>query len=148
MTSRKKVLLWRVGYAVCTLAYMAWVVHLSFNNFDMVHSHYRQAGLRLQPAHIEATALKGLVAQCRKENKGVELLPGVEDPCQSFPAAVVEARQKRVEERALAARSLAWRKMVVFYLSFGTIFLILPPVGLRLLISFSMMILRNLKLIE
>ena len=148
MTSRKKKHLWRLAYGICSLLYMAWMVHLSLYNFDMVHRHYRLAGERLHPARIEAIAREELELKCRKEATRVGLLPGSVDPCQSWPEAVLKARQKKVEQRLVAEHDLAWRKLVIFYLSFGTIFLILPPLCLRLLIALAFLILRNLKLIK
>jgi len=148
MTTRQKKRLWWCVYAVCTVIYMVWVVHLSRYNFDMVHRHYRQAGERLQPARIEAIAREELETKCRKEAKRVGLSTYTDDHCRSWPATVLAARQKKVETRLLAEKSLAWRKLVIFYLSFGAIFLILPPLIVRLLISLGAFILRNLKCID
>jgi hypothetical protein len=141
MRAPSKSLLWRLGYGVCCLFYVAWVVHLSPNNFDMVHGEYRRIEARLQPERIEELALKELVDKCRKEagrsnrhqhTSGDQVAA---DPCLSWPVAALEKRQKVVAERLVDERRGAVRKLLVFYLGFGIIFLILPPVILYLLLS-------------
>ncbi len=141
-------LFWRLVYVACSLIYMAWVVQLSFNNFEMVHSHYQRAGERLQPQRIQTIARNELVRQCREETMGADLLRGGEDPCLSLPRAVLEERQKEVKERLVSQWGLAWRKLVLFYLSFGIIFLILPPLILYLFLSLFIWFLKNLKFIK
>jgi len=147
---------WRIGYAACCLVYVAWMVHLSFNNFDMVHSDYRRAGERLQPARIAKIALRELVEQCRQDSlRSNHLRPAADkggvvsqDPCLSWPTTVLAQQQGVVKERLLAERRLAGRKLVLFYGSFGIIFLILPPAFLYLLLSFLFWMFRNLKFIK
>ena len=155
MRSQKKIMTWRLAYAACSLLYVAWVVHLSLHNFEMVHSDYRRAGERLQPARIAAIALQELVEQCRQEviandqprpaNAGEAL--AADDPCLAWPTTVLEERQKDVKERLLGQRSLTGRKLLLFYLTFGTIFLIMPPLLLYLLLSLLAWILRSLKFV-
>lgn len=148
MTSRQKKRLWQIAYGICSLLYIVWVVHLSRYNFDMVHRHYRLAGERLQTKRIEAIAREELESKCRKEARRVGLAAYTEDHCRSWPETVLAARQKKVENRLLAEKSLAWRKLVLFYLSFGVIFLLLPPLGVGLMISLFVRILKNLKLLS
>jgi len=155
MKALRKILSRRICFAVCSLVYVPWLVLLSLNNFDMVHSQYRRAGERLRPAHIAAVALRELTDQCRQEARHGQRLPPVgekgaaaADPCQSLPAAVVEARQKVVQARLAHERSLAGRKLVLFYVSFGVFFLLLPLVFLYLLLFFSSWVFRNIKVIK
>ncbi|HIJ78253.1 MAG: hypothetical protein OEY01_02970 [Desulfobulbaceae bacterium] len=150
MTARNKMMNWRLGYGVGCLVYLVWVVQLSFNNFGMVHHDYRSAEARLQPQRIEAMALAELVGQCRKEaGRGGRHRPAtaqvVADPCRDWPAPVIAARQKAVAERLAGELSLAVRKLVLFYVSFGVIFLILPPVILYLLLSFFIWLYQGVK---
>ena len=140
---------WRIVYGVGCLFYMAWVVHLSFNNFEMVHSDYRRAGQRLQPARIEVIALGELVGDCRAQLRRSGRLEVVADgACRSFPEADLVARRQAVSERLSAERSLAGRKLVLFYASFGLVFLILPPFILYLLLSLFFWLLRSLRVEE
>lgn len=146
----KKSVNWRVGYTVCCLVYVVWVVYLSFNNFDMVHREYRRAEKRLQPLQIEEIALQELVGQCRKKLKraGRFREVGAEDLCRSWPAAVLAERQKAVEERLVKEKSRIHRKLVIFYISFGLVFLFLPIVFMYLLVSFFIWLYRNIKIVE
>ena len=156
MSSRQKKLPWRVVYAVCCLLYVAWMVHLSFNNFAMVHRDYRRAGERLQPVQVAKIALRELVDQCHQDTLPGDQLRWAtvkgavadEDACLHWPTTVLVQRQEVVTERLLAQRDLAGRKLVLFYGSFGTVFLILPPVLLYLLLSSIAWIFRNLKVVK
>ena len=151
MRARSKSLLWRIGYGVCCLLYVAWVVHLSPTNFDMVHGEYRRVAARLQPERIEELALKELVEKCRKEsgrsnrNRHTSVDQAAADPCLSWPVAALEKRQKVVAERLVDERRGAVRKLVLFYLGFGIFFLILPPVILYLLLSFFIWLYRSIQ---
>ncbi|MDH3328022.1 MAG: hypothetical protein OEM01_02190 [Desulfobulbaceae bacterium] len=148
--------IWKICYAVCTLVYMAWVVYLSLNNFGMVHRQYRLAGERLQPARIEEIALQELVDRCRRESKRIDRLrsageknsAAAEDNCLSWTTTVLEERQKAVEERLVEEKSRVGRKLVLFYVSFGLVFLILPPAFLYLLLSFFIWIYRSIKFVK
>lgn len=155
MRSPVKGLIWRLGYGLCCLVYVAWVVHLSFNNFDMVHSDYCRAEVSLQPARIKALALKELVDQCHKESRGLGRLPvgdriavTGEDPCLSWPTAVVEKRQQAVTGRLLEQRSMVVWKLLFFYVFFVIIFLILPPLIIYLLLSFFIWLFKGVKVVK
>jgi len=127
MGFREKSLLWRGCYIVCCLAYLPWVVYLSLNDFDMVHSQYHRTKKRVQPAQIEQIARQELVDQCRKALRGKNRQPiAGDDSCLSLPTVALEARQKVVTERLTAEQRRAGRKIVVFYLTFLGVFLILP----------------------
>lgn len=139
---------WRIVYGIGCLLYMAWVVHLSFNNFDMVHSDYRRAGERMRPARIEAAALRELTDNCRAAlvRSGLHLSAAdIDAACRSFPEADLAARRMAVGKRLASERRLAGRKMVLFYLSFGLFFLVLPPVILYFLLSLFAWLLKMLK---
>lgn len=154
MRSLKKSRIWRISYAVCCLIYVVWVVQLSLNNFDMVHSDYRRNEKSLQPAQIKEIALQELVSQCRKELKrsgrhqsdGDKSSVATDDTCLSWPAAVLEQRQNAVERRLAEEQSRGIGKLVVFYVFFGIIFLILPPVLLYLLLSLFIWIFKTIKI--
>ena len=156
MRSQKKGINWQIGYAVFCLVYVAWVVYLSLDNFDMVHGDYRRAGEQLQPPRIRELAIRELVAQCRREEKsssrlrptGERASAAAEDPCLSWPAAVVAEREKTVTEHLTITRSRFLRKLVVFYITFGIVFLIMPLVLLYLLLTFTIWIFRNLKFVD
>lgn len=147
MRSLGKRQLWRIGYAVCCLFYVAWVVLLSLDNFDMVLSDYRRARERLQPVRIEAIALQELVEQCLKKAGTVDPggLVAAEHDCLIWPAGVIIDRQQAVAERLGAERSRTFRKLVVFYFSFGVIFLLLPPTLLYLLLVFFIWLFKSIK---
>lgn len=156
MQSVKRFLNWRIGFAVCCLVYVAWVVHLSRNNFDMVHSQYRLIERHLQPQHLARTALQELTDRCRQAARLAGPHPRSEaaetamaaDPCLSWPAAVVAERQQKVEARLTQERNLAIRKLVLFYLSFGFFFLFVPPALLYLLLSFFSWLYRNIMVVR
>jgi hypothetical protein len=149
-------LTWRVGYAVCSLIYMVWVVYLSLNNFDLVHRQYRSAQKQLQPKQIEKIALKELVDRCRKESKRIDIprtkdgaaIAVTDDPCLSWPESVLTERENAVKERLVAEKSRVVRKLAIFYVSFGLIFLILPPVFLYMLLSFAIWIYKSIKFVK
>ena len=154
MRLREKSLPWRFGYGCCCLVYLVWVVQLSHNNFEMVQCDYRRAEAGLQPMRIKALALKELVAKCRKESKRIEPLRQsrdqavAADPCLIWPEAVLDRQQEVVVKRLVDVRHGAISKLVVFYVGFGVIFLILPPVILYLLLSFFVWLFRGLKVVR
>lgn len=145
---------WRIGYAFCCVIYVVWVVYLSLNNFDMVHGDFKRGGARLQPEKIRNIALKELGDQCRKELKRSGRLQSggdqdsdmAEDLCSSWPADVLEERQKAVEARLVNDKHTGGRKLLVFYLFFGVFVLVLPPVILYWLISLLVWIFRSVKI--
>lgn len=151
MRSAKKGINWRIGYAFFCVVYVAWVVYLSLDNFDMVHTAYRDARARLQPARVEEIARRELVDRCRRQQKrkGLDRTMSVgEAPCQSFPAAVVEQQRDRVAQRLGDEKNRFKRKIVVFYVSFVLVFLALPLAFIYGLVSFILWILRNIKIIQ
>ncbi|MDW7774058.1 MAG: hypothetical protein SCH71_14320 [Desulfobulbaceae bacterium] len=135
---------WRIGYAACTIVFMAVMMYLSTSNFDMVHREYRRAAMRLQPARIEELAHQELVAECRREAKGSGLfLP--DDPCLSRPAAVLEERREAVRERLVKEKNRVVRKLAMFYITFGIFFLVMPPLILYLVLSVFIWIFKSIK---
>lgn len=144
-----KSLNWRIGYAVFCLAFVVWVVYLSLNNFEMVHSDYRWAGEQLQPAKVKEIAIQELIKQCRKESKRmVRPSATTGDTCLSWPTIVLEERQKAVEKRLVGEQGQAKTKLVLFYIFFGVIFIILPLVIVYLLLSFFIWIYRNITFVK
>lgn len=135
---------------------MVWVVYLSLFNFALVHRDYRRADKLLQPARIKEVARQELVDQCRRELKRFNRLratPNIvsataEDTCLSMQADVFEERQKAVTERLEHERSRMVRKLVLFYIYFGIIFLILPPVILYLLLSALIRLFKSIKFVN
>jgi len=142
---------WRIGYAIFCLFYVVWVIYLSLNNFDMVHTRYRLAEERLQPEQIGEIARQELVEKCRKEAKRNDRLrppedevsPAPAEDCLSWPAAVLEEQQKVVKERLVVEKSRTARKLVLFYVSFLVIFLLLPLIVLYLLLAFFIWIFKS-----
>lgn len=144
-----------IGYAVVCLAYAVWIVFLGLNNFDMVHDGYRQAGERLQPERIREAALRELVAECRREGKIADRPRHDEagfnssaDLCTAFSETVIEERRQVLHKRLHAEWGRAWRKLMLFYLFFGIVFLVLPMFMLYLLLSFLLWLRRNLRIVK
>ena len=156
MGSLKKSRTLRLGFAVCCLAYVAWVVYLGLKKFDMVHSDYRRAGERLQPERIREIALQELVDQCRRESKRSDRLrsaadesfTAAEDPCLSWPENVLEERQKTVAKRLLGEKNRSGLKLVLFYVFFVVVFLVLPLGMMYGLLSFLIWLRRNLQFVK
>jgi hypothetical protein len=154
MWSQDNILNWRIGYAFCCLIYVVWMVSLSLNNFSMVHGDYQRGGVQLESERIREIARRELVDQCRGELKrtGRPLSPGdkasaaADDPCLSWPPAVLEERQKAVARRLVEEQHGGGRKLLVFYVFFAIFVLILPPVALYLLICFFIWIFRSIKI--
>ncbi len=146
----KKLSGWQGVFALCCLIYLPWMISLGRNNFDMVHSQYRQAGARLEPAHIAAAALEELATRCRLEAKrrGVFFRAGSDDPCLAVPPEILKAQQAVVRARLGHQRDLALRKLVLFYISFGLFFLFLPPALLYLLLVFCSWFFLNIKVVK
>lgn len=160
MSSSHKSLNWRIGFAAFCIVYTVWVVYLSFDNFDKVHSEYRSVRMMLQPGRIDDIARKELIDQCRKDSrrelkridryrKGSSIsATAAEDHCLSWPPAILEERQKVVAERLVIEKGKFKRKVIVFYISFGFFFLIIPMVFLYLLLSLLIWAFRGLKLVK
>jgi len=151
---------WRIGYAAFCLLYAAWVIYLGLDNFDKVHSEYRWASEQLQPARIRETALQELAEQCRREarkdskrsdryRKGAGMLSAAEeDACLSWPEAELTKQEKKVGERLDEKAGRLKRKLIVFYITFASIFLVLPMVFLYLLLAFLVWLFRGVKIIR
>jgi hypothetical protein len=151
---------WRIGFAVFCLVYTVWVVYLSFDNFDKVHSEYRSVSMRLKPSRINDTALQELVDKCRKDSRrelkridryrksSSEYSTESDDPCLSWPKSILEERQQKITEKLVIQKGKFKRKIIVFYISFSFFFLILPMVFLYLLLSFLIWVFRGLKFVK
>jgi len=151
---------WRIGFAVLCLFYTVWVVYLSFGNFDKVHREYRSVNMRLQPTRIVDIALQELVDKCRRDSrrelkridryrKGSNISSTEsDDPCLSWPKAILEERQKVVAEKLVIEKGRFKRKIIVFYISFSFFFLILPMGLLYLLLSVLIWVFRGLKFVK
>ncbi|MDH3360164.1 MAG: hypothetical protein OEL55_04765 [Desulfobulbaceae bacterium] len=137
---------WRIVYGIGCLIYIVWMVNLSFNNFDMVHTDYRRAGERLQPARLEAIALRELEDDCRTKLRRSGVYEEVGGACRTFNEADIIAARQEVRGRLSAERSLFGRKLVLFYISFGLVFLILPLVIIYQLLSLILWLFQNLKI--
>lgn len=156
MRAENKGLGWRLGYGVFCLLYVAWVVYLGLDNFDKVHGEYRQALVQVQPGQAERIARQELGDECRRAAKrsvrsppAGDRDPGVtDDPCRSFPKAVLAERQKVVAQHLQAEKKRFQRKVVVFYVTFAVFFIVLPLVCLYLLLSFLIWVFRDLKFIK
>ena len=53
-----------------------------------------------------------------------------------------------VKERLTQERNLAVRKLVLFYLSFGSFFLVVPPALFYIFLSFVSWLLRNIRVVR
>ena len=145
---------WWIAYALCCLVYMVWMVRLGQHDLGMVHSQYQQAGARLQPEHIRKKALQELVDQCRQDARvrggpgstGNAAIATAEDPCRSWPPAVLERQQHSVQERLAREKSRAQRKLVLFYGAFVIVFLLLPPLILFLPLSAVIWVIKRIRL--
>lgn len=151
MEPEKRGINWRIGYAAFAVIYVIWVVYLSLDNFDMVHTAYRDARARVQPDRVEEIARKELVEKCRRQQKrrvpGETISTG-EDPCLSFPSPVLREQQEKVTRRLLVEKNRFKRKVAVFYVSFVLVFLALPLAFIYILVTFILWILRNIKIIQ
>ena len=160
MSSLSKNRNWQIGFVVFCLVYTVWVVYLSFDNFDKVHREYRSVNMRLRPARIVDIAFKELVDQCRKDSRrelkridryrkgSSRNSTASEDPCLSWPKAILEERQKVVAEKLISEKGRFKRKIIVFYISFSFFFLILPMGLLYLLLSVLIWAFRGLKFVK
>lgn len=156
MRSADKGLAWRYGYALFSLLFAGWVVYLGQDNFAKVHGEYRRTREHQQPARIEKIALQELVDQCRRAAKRESRSrsagdpdPAVaEDPCRSFPEAVLEERKKDVAANLRAEEKLFLRKLVVFSLTFAIFFVVLPLGFLYLLLAFLIWLFKDMKFVK
>lgn len=147
---------WRYGYAVFCLVSAGWVVFLGMDNFAKVHGEYRRAREHQQPARIEKIALQELAAECRRAAKrssrsraaGDQAPTVSEEGCRSFPKVLLEERKRVVVANLRAEEKLFRRKLVVFYLTFGVFFVVLPLGFLYLLLSFLIWLFRDMKFVK
>lgn len=156
MSSSNNTFDWRIGYVVFSLVFVVWVVYLGLDNFDKVHGEYRIAQARLQPSQVKDIALQELIDQCRKKLKrsGPTQVAGdkasgmADGDCLSFPEAVLLERQKTVTSHLVSEEKRFKRKLIVFYISFGVFFIVLPLYVLYLLLSFFIWLFRGLKFVK
>lgn len=142
----KKFRHWWIIYAVCCLVYMGWIIHVGTNEFDRVNGQYRRLVGQLGADRIRAAALEELIAECRRES--AMRLDRQEDGCFSLPPAVMEAREKTVEERRIRARERGIIKLVLFYAGFMILFLLGPPLFVYLLIVGIIKLYANIKIVR
>ena len=137
---------WRIIYAVCSLVYMGWIIHVGANEFDRINGQYRRLAEELDAGRIRTGALEELSAECRRKSRrrtGLE-----EDGCLSWPPSVMEAREKEIKERRIRARERGVIKLVLFYTGFVVIFLLAPPILLYLLIVGIITLYKNIKIVR
>ena len=147
---------WRLGFAVFGLFFAAWVGYLALDNFAKVHGEYRQARESRHPALIAKIVRQELVAECRKEalrsdrpHPVGEPAPAIsENACRSFPEIVVAERTEVVAGNLLADEKRFRRKLVVFYVTFGLFFIILPLGFLYLLLAFLIWLFKDMKFVR
>jgi hypothetical protein len=145
---------WRFFYAVCCLVYMGWVSYLGSNDFGRVQREYRRAGDQLEPGRLHAAALEELLAECRmrSEKQPADVDGAVNElqsgDCLSWPPAVVEAREAKIRERLVERQNRAGRKLLLFSLFFGVIFLIIPPVLIYVFVVVIAKFFRSVKIVR
>jgi hypothetical protein len=142
----KKIRKWQTIYAVCCLIYVGWVIDVGGNEFDRINSQYRRIVAQLDSHQIRTAALGELTAECQGLSRQSGELE--EDACSSWPLAVVEAKEKQIEERLLRARERGIIKLVVFYAGFVLIFLLAPPILLYLMILGIIKIYASIKFVR
>jgi len=116
---------WRIGYAVCCLIYVAWVILLGVNDFQKVHRQYRQTGERLEPARVREITRRELIDECREA--AVRAGNFNDEGCLAVPSAILNERQRTVDDRLIDERNRAGRKLLLFYVFFVSLFLVAPP---------------------
>ncbi|KPJ99381.1 MAG: hypothetical protein AMJ60_05265 [Desulfobacterales bacterium SG8_35] len=137
---------WKIIYALCSLVYVGWVIHVGANEFDRINGQYRRLAEQLDADRIRSAALEELIAECRRESRGRSGLK--EDACLSQPLQMVEARGKVIEERRIRARERGTIKLVLFYAGFMVIFLFAPPIMIYLLIVGIITLYKNIKFVR
>jgi len=142
----KKIRTWKIIFAVCCLIYMGWTINVGTNEFDRINSQYRAILEELDQGRIRTKALEELTAECNKEPK--LLANRQKNACLSWPPAVVEAKEKELEERLLRVRERGRIKLVLFYAGFVLIFLLAPPALIYLLIVGILRLKENIKIIR
>jgi len=142
----KKFSKWKIIYALCCLIYVGWVINVGGNEFDRINSQYRKLVEQLDSGRIRTAALEELTVECRRRSKHRADLE--EDVCSSWPLAVVEAKEKEVEELWLRARERGIIKVVLFYTGFVLIFLLAPPILIYLIIVGIIKIYSSIKFVR
>jgi hypothetical protein len=137
---------WRIIYAVCSLVYMGWVIHVGTNEFDRINGQYRDLVSQLDGGRIRSGALEELTAECRRESK--DRLDLQENGCSSWPSTMVEARTKEIEERRILAKKKGFIKLVLFYTGFVLIFLLGPPLLIYLIIVGIIKLKKSIKFVR
>lgn len=158
MESESKGYNWRIGYAIFCLLFGGWVIYLGLDNFDKVHSEYRQSVNRLHPDQIRKIAARQLTDQClnKLKHRGISREDGTiaasagagEAACLSFPQPVREEQEKTVGQQLQIEKKRLLRKLVVFTISFALFFLALPLFLLYLLLAFLIWVFRDMKFIR
>jgi hypothetical protein len=116
----KKFRKWRIIYWVCCFVYLGWIINLGTNEYDRINSQYRRIANQLDAGRIRTTALEELGTEWFRKSM---VRPGLkEDACFSWPPAMVEAREKKIEERLGKAKKQAAIKLVLFYMIFVSFF--------------------------
>ena len=101
----KKFRKWRIIYWVCCFVYLGWMINLGTNEYDRINSQYRRIANQLDAGRIRTAALEELGTEwCKKSIARPDLK---EDACFSWPPVVVEAREKKIEERLGKAKKQA-----------------------------------------
>ncbi len=137
---------WRIGYLICCLIYVGWVVRLSGNDFERMHRQYRETAARLAPAQSREIARQEVIADCREAQ---ERMGRFEDQkCLAVSPADLERREKVVVKRLIGERHRSFRKLIVFYATFVIIFLLAPPLLLYGLIVLFIKVFGKVKVVN
>jgi len=146
MRFMKKPRKWQIIYALCSLVYMGWVMHVGTNEFDRINGQYRRLAAQLDAGRIRTAALEELSAECRKKTRDHSGLE--EEACLSWPSRVVETKAKEIEEQRVRARERGVIKLVLFYTGFVLIFLLAPPILIYLLLIGIITLYKNIKIVR
>jgi hypothetical protein len=142
----KKFRKWRIIYWVCCFVYLGWIINLGTNEYDRINSQYRRIANQLDAGRIRTTALEELGTEWFRKSM---VRPGLkEDACFSWPPAMVEAREKKIEERLGKAKKQAAIKLVLFYMIFVILFLLAPPLLIYLLIVGVIRVFSSIKFVK
>ena len=142
----KKFRKWRIIYWVCCFVYLGWMINLGTNEYDRINSQYRRIANQLDAGRIRTAALEELGTEwCKKSIVRPDLK---EDACFSWPPVVVEAREKKIEERLGKAKKQAAIKLVLFYMIFVILFLLAPPLLIYLLIVGVIRVFSSIKFVK
>lgn len=136
---------WWPWYLIFSLSYICWMVYLGTNDFKKIQRDYRRARYYLTFDQVEKSAIHELTRECLKKSAQVQ---ESNDLCLSHSPKMVQTKIQYITKLRTQNMNQASKKRLMFYTSFGIVFIISPLASLYVAILIVMKLRTTVKLVK